>query len=121
MRIEHIHSLSPALQDLLERAVGKGPSDAAALAAIDKKLDKLLQQGDAEQMDFKRLTASVAQNTDAANSAKETLAALAAEIRANAGNQAALEALADSIDANNTTIADAIVANTPAAPPVATV
>jgi peptidoglycan hydrolase CwlO-like protein len=64
-----------------------------------------------------RLTASVAALTSAEKSAVALLGQLAQLIRDNAEDPAALNKIADDIDADTTEIAAAVVANTPAAPP----
>lgn len=64
------------------------------------------------------LRAEVAKNTEVDESAKVLLARLAAKIQEliNAGaDPAALQALVDSLKADNQALADAVVANTPAA------
>lgn len=63
-----------------------------------------------------RLTASVAANASATASVLALLATVSAEIRAGliADDSAALNALADKLDAEGNTIAAAITANTPA-------
>lgn len=48
--------------------------------------------------------------------AKALIIGLAAEIRANAGNPAALKALADKLDAQSNDLAAAVLENTPAPP-----
>lgn len=61
-----------------------------------------------------RLTASLANNSSATASAIALLSTLASEIRAGLVNDdaAALNALADKLDAENASIADAVTANT---------
>ena len=70
-------------------------------------------------MNMDRLTQEVSQNSDAVDSAAALLEQLADEIRANAGNEAAMNDLADKLDANSQRLADAVAANTPAAEPTA--
>ncbi len=62
-----------------------------------------------------RLTADVANLTSVDESAIALLNGLAQQIRDLAGDPAALAALADSIEAQNTSLASAVTANTPAA------
>lgn len=50
------------------------------------------------------------------DSAKALITGMAAEIRANAGNPAALKALADKLDAKVNELASAVQENTPASP-----
>jgi hypothetical protein len=63
-----------------------------------------------------RLTASVAALTSAEKSAVALLGQLAQLIRDNSSDPAALNKLADDIDADTAEIAAAVVANTPATP-----
>lgn len=63
-----------------------------------------------------RLTAEVAETKTVAASLEAVVAGLAQQIRDNIGDDAALNALADDLDATNKGIADAVTANTPAAP-----
>lgn len=62
-----------------------------------------------------RLTASVSALTSVSASAVALLGTLAEEIRNNVDDSDALNSLADSIDAQKAALADAVVANTPAA------
>lgn len=63
------------------------------------------------------LTASVARNGDVEASAITLLQGLSAQITANAGNPAKLAELAASLTTQADSLAAAVVANTPAAPP----
>ncbi len=63
-----------------------------------------------------RLTREVSENRDAVDSLVELITGLAQQIRDNATDQAALEELANSLDAQQDTIAAAVSANTSAAP-----
>lgn len=63
-----------------------------------------------------RLTQEVAETKTAVASVLTLVAGLAQQIRDNAENPAALEALADDLDASQKEIADAITANTPETP-----
>ena len=88
----------------------------ATLARIEQRLG-IINEGVQEMaLDFTAMEAEVAENTDAVAAASSLLTTLADEIRVNAGNPAALQALADSLDANNQNLVAAVVANTPAAP-----
>ncbi len=58
------------------------------------------------------LTAKVEAQTTVIDSAATLLATLANEIRDNAGDEDALNALADRLDANTTELANAVEANT---------
>lgn len=64
-----------------------------------------------------RITAEVAEIKDAAQSAVSLLDSLSALLRENAGDPAAINALADELDASGSALAEAVVRNTPAAPP----
>jgi len=66
-------------------------------------------------MDLNKLTAAVARDKTVNESAATLLGQLADLIRATAGDAAAVNALADSLDAQQQALADAVVANTPAA------
>ena len=65
-----------------------------------------------------RLKAEVAEAKTVADSAKALITNLAQQIRDNALDPAALPALADALDASDTSLATAVTDNTPAAPPV---
>jgi hypothetical protein len=68
-----------------------------------------------------RITAEVSEMTDAAASAVALLDTIAAKLHAFAGDPAAINALADELDASGAALAAAVVRNTPAdeAPPAA--
>lgn len=68
-------------------------------------------------MDLSRLTAAVARDTTVNESAITLMTNLSTLLREAAGDEAAVNALADQLDAAQQTLADAVVANTPAAPP----
>lgn len=82
------------------------------------QLERLIQLEEQEMSDLTQITDEVAENTSAVESAVTLLSTLAEEIRSNASDPMALAALADQLDANNRTLADAVLANTPSAPPV---
>lgn len=67
--------------------------------------------------DLTRLTAAVERDETVNASAITLLNQLSQLIRDNANDPAALAALADRLDAQQQALADAVVANTPAAPP----
>lgn len=67
--------------------------------------------------DLARLTAAVERDETVNQSAITLLNSLSQLIRDNADDPAALNALADKLDAQQQQLADAVVANTPAAPP----
>jgi hypothetical protein len=67
-------------------------------------------------LDVSRLDSEISELTSAVDSAEALLTALATEIRANANNPAEINRIADALDAQGTRLANAVVANTPAAP-----
>ena len=78
---------------------------------------RILERIDTMSAELDRLTASVAKLTTAEKSLVALVAGLAELIRNNASDPAALNKLADDIDADSKEITDAVAANTPAAPP----
>lgn len=66
--------------------------------------------------DLTRITAEVTEMSNAVDSAVALLADLSQQIRDNATDPAALNALADALDAKGNELGEAIVANTPEAP-----
>ena len=69
------------------------------------------------KLDFTALEAELTRNDTVDASAKLLMETLFAEVEANKGDPAALQALVDRGRAANDTLAAAVVANTPAAPP----
>lgn len=69
-------------------------------------------------LNFSRLESEVAELSTVVDSVVKILTDLSTEIRDNAGNQAKIESLADSIDARAQALAAAAQANTPAEPTV---
>ena len=67
-------------------------------------------------MDLTALTQAVTNNTTVEGSAVTLIQTLADELKANAGDPAAVQALADQINASAKALGDAVAANTPAAP-----
>lgn len=67
-------------------------------------------------MDLTRLQDAVTRDNTVNQSAITLLANLAQLVRDTAGDPAAVNALADQLDAQQQALADAVVANTPAAP-----
>lgn len=65
--------------------------------------------------ELQRLTDEVAQTTTVIDSAVALIGGLAQQIRDNATNPAALNALADSLDTKSNELAAAVTANTPSA------
>ncbi len=90
-------------------------------AKILNILNQLTKKENQMAIDLTTITANVAKNTDAANSAVTLLNNLTAIIKAippssDPTTQAALDQLSATLDSNNTAIASAVVANTPVAP-----
>lgn len=98
---------------LLEHLHTHQLSTAAALDDIKKELRKMSAASEAA---LARLTASVAANTTVDQSILDLVTRLAQEVRDNANDPAALNALADQIDADAQRITEAVNANTPAPP-----
>jgi len=63
--------------------------------------------------DFTRLTAEVEETKTVTQSAIQLLENLSTRLREEANNPAAINALADELDANGAALAAAVVANTP--------
>ncbi len=96
------------------------------LATIIARLDAALAAQEIEQTETKimtkeltDLTAQVKANTDLEASAVQLIQGLAAQIAAAANDPAAIAALSAQLNASATTLAGAISASTPAAPPAA--
>ena len=90
------------------------------LDRIEAKVDLLLQRSQEMAVDLTNLINAVAAEKTVEDSAIVLLGNLSAQIAALAKqptvNPADLQAIADSITANKTALAAAVVANTPAAP-----
>lgn len=86
-----------------------------------KALSKLIHMEKQTMLDLANLQAALAADTDAVNAAVTLITTMADEIKAAnaAGNQAAVNAVADQFMAQAKALADAVAANTPAAPVVA--
>lgn len=69
-------------------------------------------------LDLTALAAEVARDATVDGSASTLILSLADQIAATAGDQAAVNALADTLRANSDSLAAAVAANTPAAPTV---
>ena len=87
-----------------------------ALHRIEQKLGLINMKENWIIMDLSALQTAVEADTSATSSAITLLTTLAEELRAAAGDPAAVQAIADQITANATQLSDAVVANTPAAP-----
>jgi ABC-type transporter Mla subunit MlaD len=83
---------------------------------ILSQLHTLIEGIDKMSLDLSKLQTEVSENTSVMQSAMTLLDNLASEIRANAGNQTALNELADNLDANSNALADAVARNTTAQP-----
>jgi hypothetical protein len=104
-------------RDLLEAIL-------AATFRIECKLDQIGKEGQVADQDITALAAEVSNNTSVFNSALAVIQGIAAQIASAVANasslstsdRASLEASIATLQANDTTLANAIVANTPAAP-----
>lgn len=97
IRVDHYHHFD------------EPPPHGVTLAHIDEEIHQIMA-------DLSRVQAEVAETGTAVGSAITLLENLAQMIRDNATDQAALEDIANSLDAQGTALAEAVVANTPAAP-----
>ena len=88
-----------------------------ALQAIDARTRSIQQMEVTEMADLTQLTADVAANNDAVQSAITLLNGLKAALDAAGTDPAALKDLSDKIEASTAALSAAVVANTPAAPP----
>ncbi len=89
--------------------------ESALLTEISNKLSKLLKKQETMSQELDDLTARVAANGDVQQSAITLLQGLKAALDAAGTDPAALKALSESLGAQDQALADAIVANTPAA------
>ena len=85
-------------------------------------LSEILQKENKMAIDLTAMTAEVANNTSVTASVEQLVTNLVAQIAAippssDPVTQAALDALTATLSGNDTSIAAAVVANTPAAPP----
>jgi len=119
MRIVHEHHiythLDPAEERKLDQVIAALNAIKADVAILKERTATMLPQLD-------ELAAKVAANTSAVNSAVEILTTLKARLDAdiaesdlNTEDQARFQALSDELGANSQKLADAVVANTPAA------
>lgn len=86
----------------------------ATANAGDHLAHRILEEIRTMSAELDRLTSEVQQSRDATDSAITLISGLADQIRALQNDPAALAALADSLDADQTRIAEAVTANTPA-------
>lgn len=99
----------PELTQQLNRMEQKLDLIAAALAGVAAQTGVIVT-------DLSAITNEVQENGDAVASAVSLLGSLSQQIRDLSTDPAALQALADQLDANTQSLAEAVVANTPAAP-----
>lgn len=115
----HVHVETPEscrVEALLRRVI-------ATQARLERKLDLLvaasgviLNMEEQQMTDLSQITAEVQQNGDVIESAKALLGSLAQQVRDLSTDPAALQALADQLDAQSNDLASAVAANTPAMP-----
>lgn len=86
--------------------------------ALLRKSNSIIHQQRNEMVNLDALTAQLEAETNAVTAAVNLITTLADEIRAASGDQAAVNALAEQFAAQAKTLADAVAANTPAAPAV---
>jgi septal ring factor EnvC (AmiA/AmiB activator) len=86
------------------------------LARLVKVIGQPKKEGETLMADLSAITAAVTKNGDAVSSAVTLLQSLSAQLSAVATDPAAVQALADQINAEASNLANAVVANTPAAP-----
>lgn len=96
-------------------------SKLGAIIKSDKRIEHTMAD---ETATIANLTARVAENTSVVESAKTLVGNLKSELDAaiassGTDNNAALQALSDTLGANDAALADAVVQNTPAAAPPA--
>lgn len=99
-----------------------GPASLAALERLSEQVGKVLKQGKAIMAQIDDLKAAVANETTVEQSAITLLGSLSAQLQAalNGGNPTAdVQAVIDTMNANQTALAAAVTANTPAAAPPA--
>lgn len=84
------------------------------LDRVERLLSQLLQKGNAMSAALERITQEVAETKTAVESAITLINGLAQQIRDNAEDPVALNALADELDAQQAAIGEAVAANTPA-------
>ena len=87
---------------------------AAIFTSMATSLNQIINQQETVMADLSELQQEVEQLTDVVQSGVTLINGLADEIRELEPNQAAIDALASSIDAAAQQLADAIAANTPA-------
>jgi hypothetical protein len=112
MTIKFLITLDPALMDLVR-------SIASAISAgsnPNPQLDRIEGAITLMRAELLALQQQVQRDTEITSSAVTLLNGLAQQIREFKDDPVALAGLADSLEANNKALADAVAANTPAAP-----
>lgn len=89
----------------------------ASLRRIETQLARIYLKECEMTPSLAHLTAAITTNTTVDQSVLTLLSGMAQQIRDNIDDQAALEALAGQLDAQNIALAKAVTDNTPAAPP----
>jgi predicted phage tail protein len=84
------------------------------LTRIERKLDEVHQFERTQMADLSAVQAEISENGDVVNSAVTLLQNLSQLVREAAGDPAAIQALADQLDAQTQALAQAVAANTPA-------
>lgn len=92
------------------------PETRQQLDRMEATLLAILQGNNAMGLDLARIQTEVTENNAIIGSAVALINQIAQDIRDNVANQEALNALADQLDAQSGLLADAVTANTPAAP-----
>ena len=87
------------------------PADESEIVSILKRLEI---RSNEIMINLDRVTSEVEELTSVVQSAELLLADLSQRLRDNAGNQAAIEELADKLDEQGSKLAAAVAANTPA-------
>jgi len=106
----HVHVYpDPAVTQALHRIEER-------LQEVFEEVDDLEEMGAIQLADISNITRVVEENSDVQASAIVLLGQLSQLIRDNATDQAALNSLADQLDAQQDELAAAVVANTPQAP-----
>jgi len=90
------------------------PTVRRKLDRIERMLTVLLRQGDIMAGELEALQAQVEKNTEVDQSAIALLNGLSTQITALKNDPVKLQAFADSLRASSQSLADAVVANTPA-------
>lgn len=91
--------------------------DSKKLDIIIELLQTIIKKENTMSLELDRLTTEVAEVNTVQQSAIDLLKGLSAQIEALKLDPVALQALSDSLDASSNALAQAVVANTPAAAP----